>query len=301
MSDEWKELKSECTGGGKLIYRRGAFCENDIAIAHEIHPNADVLIDEKERIPLAKVLVTDMGFEVVPATPDPDRRGEPEIEDERPHKTGQLDPDAQIGGLELKSRKPEYSSKAAHAFVEEHIKKWMVDVGLRFVPENDGTYAHYRFDNILECDCSIIFEDTQIQVCHFAPNSTVTTSPAAAYELFKTEADRMKPQLIKELFERELGRKWEVYKQYVRPISGDGQTAYEYRIDMYSLATEAHWVKGSPSAFVSAYRTTHPKITYTFKECPECAKKTGHPVLCPSCLHNRSVIEDLLQKIEGNE
>ena len=33
-----------------------------------------------------------------------------------------------------------------------------------------------------------------------------------------------------------------------------------------------------------------------FKECSVCAKKPGSPVLCPSCLHNRHLIEEY-QKI----
>jgi len=33
-----------------------------------------------------------------------------------------------------------------------------------------------------------------------------------------------------------------------------------------------------------------------FKECSVCAKKPGSPVLCPSCLHNRQLIQEY-QKI----
>jgi len=29
----------------------------------------------------------------------------------------------------------------------------------------------------------------------------------------------------------------------------------------------------------------------SFRECPECLSKTGCPTLCPSCQHNRAVIE----------
>jgi hypothetical protein len=29
-----------------------------------------------------------------------------------------------------------------------------------------------------------------------------------------------------------------------------------------------------------------------FKECEPCSKKPGSPVLCPSCLHNRQLIEE---------
>lgn len=32
---------------------------------------------------------------------------------------------------------------------------------------------------------------------------------------------------------------------------------------------------------------------YEFIECKECSSKTGSPVLCNSCLHNRSVIANL--------
>ena len=34
-----------------------------------------------------------------------------------------------------------------------------------------------------------------------------------------------------------------------------------------------------------------------FAECPNCAVKSGSPPLCPSCLHNRQVIESLNQKL----
>jgi len=37
----------------------------------------------------------------------------------------------------------------------------------------------------------------------------------------------------------------------------------------------------------------NPKISMEFVECPECAKKPGSPILCPSCLNNRAVIEAL--------
>jgi len=30
-----------------------------------------------------------------------------------------------------------------------------------------------------------------------------------------------------------------------------------------------------------------------FRECAECATKTGSPVLCPACLHNRELVHDL--------
>ncbi len=34
-----------------------------------------------------------------------------------------------------------------------------------------------------------------------------------------------------------------------------------------------------------------------FIECGICITKTGQPVLCPSCLHNRDVIEKLTAKV----
>ena len=34
-----------------------------------------------------------------------------------------------------------------------------------------------------------------------------------------------------------------------------------------------------------------------FRECPECAAKSGSPDLCPSCVHNRMLIEHLYDQI----
>ena len=34
-----------------------------------------------------------------------------------------------------------------------------------------------------------------------------------------------------------------------------------------------------------------------FKECPTCAAKPGSPPLCPLCLHNRGIINDLEQEV----
>lgn len=33
-----------------------------------------------------------------------------------------------------------------------------------------------------------------------------------------------------------------------------------------------------------------------FQECYDCAKKTGSPILCPSCRHNR----DVISRLSGN-
>ncbi len=34
-------------------------------------------------------------------------------------------------------------------------------------------------------------------------------------------------------------------------------------------------------------------MTETFMECKECAAKSGSPILCESCLHNRDLVCDL--------
>lgn len=36
-----------------------------------------------------------------------------------------------------------------------------------------------------------------------------------------------------------------------------------------------------------------PKESWEFWECPECRGKSGSPVLCQSCLHNRDIIESI--------
>lgn len=36
-------------------------------------------------------------------------------------------------------------------------------------------------------------------------------------------------------------------------------------------------------------------MTANFMECPQCAAKLGSPILCPSCLHNRALIESAPQ------
>ena len=38
---------------------------------------------------------------------------------------------------------------------------------------------------------------------------------------------------------------------------------------------------------------------HEFEECPECAAKPGSPTLCPSCLHNREIIEDLYNRLSA--
>jgi len=41
--------------------------------------------------------------------------------------------------------------------------------------------------------------------------------------------------------------------------------------------------------------------TLEFRECPECAAKSGQPALCASCLHNRDVIERLKALVRERE
>ncbi len=36
---------------------------------------------------------------------------------------------------------------------------------------------------------------------------------------------------------------------------------------------------------------------FEFKECNSCAKKSGMPVLCASCFHNREVIQTLKNQV----
>lgn len=36
-----------------------------------------------------------------------------------------------------------------------------------------------------------------------------------------------------------------------------------------------------------------------FMECDTCREKAGTPTLCYGCLHNRSLIEKLLNEVEG--
>jgi len=38
-----------------------------------------------------------------------------------------------------------------------------------------------------------------------------------------------------------------------------------------------------------------------FKECAECAAKTGMPILCDSCLHNRHIVSLLNDKVKRLE
>lgn len=38
-----------------------------------------------------------------------------------------------------------------------------------------------------------------------------------------------------------------------------------------------------------------------FQECESCAVKPGSPVLCKSCINNRTLIEILYSKIQGDE
>jgi len=38
-----------------------------------------------------------------------------------------------------------------------------------------------------------------------------------------------------------------------------------------------------------------------FKECKECSKKAGSPILCESCLHNRSLINALTDSTKGTK
>jgi len=201
-----------------------------------------------------------------------------------------------------------YSPEAARAYIKAHIQPWMRDVGYRVIEVQGGGHKyHYCVREIMRGKVPfIIITDESITVCSKdGVYSDVYiysgTDPAAAFEAFKKVVEPLKPQLLKKLFEQKLGGEWEIDTCVIRN-KGDRFCWYNHVCMDYTLGIGCRVIENQPpSDFVTAFKKAHPTITYTFKECPECAKKTGHPVLCPSCLHNRSVIEDLLQKIKGLE